>query len=86
MTASGSMRAIDGLPVSRTRLIGRARDLATVRALLLHEAVPLLTLSGPGRPGKTRSSVPMAQDVADDFVHGVDISVPVPLAPTCPIC
>src|SRR5262245_4150096 len=36
------------LPTPRTSLIGRERELAAAHALLLEEAVPLLTLTGPG--------------------------------------
>lgn len=35
------------LPVPRTRLVGRRAEVAVGRALLLEEAVPLLTLIRP---------------------------------------
>jgi hypothetical protein len=35
-------------PHPRTRLIGRDAERAVARVLLLEEAVPLLTLAGPG--------------------------------------
>ena len=59
------------LPVPRTRLIGRERERATARALLIDEAAPLLTLTGPGGSGKTRLALAIAQDVAADFSDGV---------------
>lgn len=37
------------LPIPRTCLVGREAEVATGRALLLEEAAPLLTLTGPGR-------------------------------------
>jgi non-specific serine/threonine protein kinase len=60
-----------GLPSPRTRLIGRETECASARALLLDEAVPLLTLVGPGGVGKTRLALAVAQDVADHFADGI---------------
>ena len=55
----------------RTRLIGREAERASARILLLDEAVPLLTLTGPGGVGKTRLALAIVQDVADAFADGV---------------
>jgi hypothetical protein len=41
------------LPHPRTPLVGRTVELASARALLLDEAVPLVTLTGPGGVGTT---------------------------------
>lgn len=64
--------ALDGvLPTPRTRIIGREQERTAARAFLLDEAVPLLTLVGPGGVGKTRLALAIAHDVAGSFTDGV---------------
>ena len=58
-------------PTPRTRLVGREAERAAARTFLLEDAVPLLTLTGPGGIGKTRLSLAIADDVGASFADGV---------------
>jgi hypothetical protein len=67
------------LLVPRTRPIGREAEIAAARAFLLDEAVPLLTLTGPGGVGKTRGTLcrrerrpPGWAAASRPWRHGVD--------------
>ena len=60
-----------GLPVSRTALVGRERELAALRHLLIGDGVRLITLTGPGGIGKTCLALQAAAESADRFPEGV---------------
>jgi predicted ATPase/DNA-binding CsgD family transcriptional regulator len=59
------------MPLSRTPLIGREREVAEVTDLLCRDDVPLVTLTGAGGIGKTRLALQVASGLNDAFSDGV---------------
>ncbi len=65
----GNPALLNNLPVQLTPFIGRARELAAVRALV--ESARLVTLTGAGGAGKTRLSLQVAAELVDGSGDGV---------------
>ncbi|HUG16324.1 MAG TPA: helix-turn-helix domain-containing protein, partial [Thermomicrobiales bacterium] len=56
-----------GLPTAFTSFVGREREAATLRGLLIRPDARLVTVTGPGGVGKTRLAVEVAADLIDAF-------------------
>ncbi|HEV1994415.1 MAG TPA: tetratricopeptide repeat protein [Candidatus Acidoferrum sp.] len=59
------------IPVQRTGFVGREKEVAAARELLLRPDVRLLTVTGPGGIGKTRLAVEVASGLIDQFPGGI---------------
>lgn len=59
------------LPAPPNPLIGRTREIAALRPLLIERATRLVTLTGPGGVGKTCLALQIAADLRDVFIDGV---------------
>src|ERR1700675_3129852 len=58
------------LPVQRTGFVGREKEAAAVKELLLRQDVRLVTVTGPGGIGKTRLAVEVASGLVENFPGG----------------
>jgi predicted ATPase len=66
------------IPVQRTAFVGREKEIAAAKELLLSKDVRLLTITGPGGIGKTRLGVEIATGLPENFPGGIHF---VPLSP-----
>jgi len=60
----------DNLPAQHTTFVGRERERAALKSLLLDNARSLVTRTGPGGAGKTRLALETAGDCIDSFADG----------------
>ncbi|MGA8432704.1 MAG: protein kinase [Candidatus Sulfotelmatobacter sp.] len=58
------------LPVQRTGFVGREKEIAAAKELLLRQDVRLVTVTGPGGIGKTRLGTQVARDLVEYFAGG----------------
>src|SRR5882724_4514560 len=58
------------LPVQRTGFVGREKEVAAAKELLLRQDVRLVTVTGPGGIGKTRLAAQVASGLVESFPGG----------------
>jgi len=58
------------LPAQRTGFVGREKEVAAAKELLLRQDVRLVTVTGPGGIGKTRLAVQVASGLVEHFPGG----------------
>ncbi len=72
------------MPVPRTSFVGREREVGLVQALLGRSDVRLITLTGPGGVGKTRTAIRAVSSAphSTQFVDLADVQQPALVLPT----
>jgi hypothetical protein len=72
------------MPAPRTSFVGREREVGLVQALLRRDDVRLVTLTGPGGVGKTRTAIRAvsADTHSAQFVDLADVQQPAVVLPT----
>jgi predicted ATPase/predicted Ser/Thr protein kinase len=59
------------LPVPRTAFVGRDKEVAAAKCLLVRGDVRMLTITGPGGIGKSRLALEVSRDMTEHFPFGV---------------
>jgi predicted ATPase len=59
------------LPTQRTAFVGRDKEVASAKELLLRHDVRLVTVTGPAGIGKTRLALEVAREMAEYFPAGI---------------
>src|SRR5215208_8118011 len=72
------------MPVPRTSFVGREREVGLVQALLRRSDVRLVTVTGPGGVGKTRTAIRAVSSAlhSAQFVDLADVQQPALVLPT----
>ena len=72
------------MPVPRTSFVGREREVGLIQALLRRSDVRLVTVTGPGGVGKTRTTIRAVSSAHDSaqFVDLADVQQPALVLPT----
>ncbi|MGY4858485.1 DUF4062 domain-containing protein [Cryobacterium sp. AP23] len=69
--AAESDDVLSTFPSPVTELIGREREVASLKRILGRDAVRLVTVTGPGGMGKTRLAIDVGEDLAGRYPDGV---------------
>jgi predicted ATPase len=70
----------NNIPVQRTRFVGRDKEVAAAKELLLRTDVRLVTVTGPGGIGKTRLALEVAGGLIDQFPGGIHVAALSPIS------
>src|SRR6202050_1994545 len=68
------------IPAQQTRFVGREKEVAAAKELLLRPDVRLVTVTGPGGMGKTRLAVEVAGGLVENFPGGAPFVLFSPLS------